>query len=111
MSSKRQNTGTEEKRPSAPQSAQLSARSHTSSKESIESLKKQVVALQEEKDALLDFIEENGLGEEGVEREEKGDADIEQALRGQISDLKRQNEALMKQNYASPNFANTGTTG
>lgn len=35
------------------------------------------MALQEEKDALLDFIEENGLGQEGVEREEKGDADIE----------------------------------
>lgn len=38
------------------------------------------MALQEEKDALLDFIEENGLGEESIEKEDRDDREANKQL-------------------------------
>ena len=63
-------------------------------------MRDQISALNEEKNALLDYIEEAGLADQ-----QRDDSLERDQLLTQIETLRHQNEQLLKQTYSSPNFA------
>jgi len=70
---------------------------HDSQEQVVNTLREQVAGLNDEKNALLDYIEENIAEPQVVE-----------SMKAQIDALMKQNE-MMRLNYRSPNFAGEST--